>query len=84
MMKIEVTQEHIDGGEMTNPISCPVALALAEATGLEFWSVWGDHAERDRALIDLPKEAADFVGFFDQGDSVQPFSFDFDWAPDED
>ena len=32
-MKITVTQDHIDKGQMSNASVCPIALALNEATG---------------------------------------------------
>lgn len=75
-MKIEVTARDIEKGLPEDKCGCPVALAIRRATGLEV-SVWCSMSVKvGREYIDLPDEAEDFINRFDQGEPVQPFTFD--------
>ncbi len=72
-MKIDVTQNHIDGGKRRAPSECPISLACADK-GL-YASVTPKWACIDGVDIMLPLTATAFVLAFDRGEPVQPFSF---------
>jgi hypothetical protein len=79
-MKIEVTDEHIFQGQPNNDELCPIALALTEATGVQ-WKVRYKTAWKstsDRRHRHLPASAVEFVKAFDAKESVEPFSFEID------
>jgi hypothetical protein len=76
-MKIEVTQQNINDGRKHNCTSCPIALAIYQATGEEAAvSCFRTYLGEDCAGIALPSSAALFIERFDAGKSVSPFSFD--------
>ena len=83
---IRVTQEHITKGVMGDIFRCPVALALCEQGGYEPGDLTVNYSEIVAPLGDrdiaagLPAEAAEFIGLFDDGESVQPFEFRLDWG----
>lgn len=78
MITIKVNKEHIAQGEARSSCNCPIALALMEAIPNKcigvgqgvFWIVldW----------FDLPPEAKKFRKAFDNGEAVEPFSFEIE------
>jgi hypothetical protein len=86
--EISVTQLHIDTGTQQNCESCPIALAITavvpELVGIGVGSMkvvlyFGKKRPKEMGI--LPFAAADFIGRFDNGDSVEPFSFTLDTMP---
>lgn len=83
-MKIKVTQQHIDHGSHAS-FSCPVSLAIIEATGQEMvgsceeYIVWGNC----KTQLPAPKEVAEFINIFDTKGRTQvsPFEFDLKGIP---
>lgn len=84
-MKVEVnvTHCHIRCGMTGNFAYCPLVLAIREA--LPGWrvEVFGNIAVLNNRAVRLPVECAIFVGRFDNGLSVEPFSFTFDTEEEE-
>ena len=81
MLTINVTQDHIDKGDMSNCDTCPIALAIMD-TGAALASVGSYTAEAafftpesEQVTFDLPPFARAWLGKFDQGTPVQPFTF---------
>ncbi len=78
---VTVTQEHIDCGLPSKCSDCPVAMALlACVPGATGACVFFDHAivrleDGSDIKLDLPQEASDFIGSFDDSEKVAPFSF---------
>lgn len=78
-MKIEVTQEDIDGGIKCSGLDCPVARAIRRVHPIHgavvscglYW-VPGTGGKRIR----LPDSALRFYRDFDTDQKVEPFSFD--------
>lgn len=82
-MRVEMTQEDIDQGVMDDVSQCAVANALNRVTGHE-WSVVDGVAYRDEPHsreIPLGYEVRKFIKHYDNGDSVEPIAFEFDWSP---
>ena len=76
-MKITVTRKHIFCGVVKSPSSCPIALAAKDA-GISSPYVNGyllDRIDHSRKYL-LPAEAMAFLGRFDNGDDVAPFTFE--------
>lgn len=95
---VEVTAEDIANGIRQDSCDCPVARALKRAgviddflfdgegggdawsrARLEFESLYD---EGERLKVAVPIEAGRFAERFDNGDHVEPFSFELD-IPDE-
>jgi len=81
-MKIQVTQGDIDSGVRNNCTMCPVALAIKGQSNLEHIAVsrfdvsfWRDH---HWAFSPLPFEVIQFIAYFDEGKTVEPFIFDLE------
>ena len=83
MISVAVKAEHIRDGQRAQCRGCPVALALAEATG-QRWAVfldtggWLARAEADDGIapdLKLPLVVAIFMKRFDSGGEVYPFGF---------
>ncbi len=74
---INVTQDNIDAGQPCKGNSCPVALALHDATGLSWYA--GDqnlyHENRYGRRVTTPKVVREFIEAFDDIRDVRPFSF---------
>ncbi len=74
---VHVTDLHLVAGTPCNCACCPVALALAEATGRD-WIVDGSRAwlrgKPERKVI-LPRRVGEKVRRLDLGRRVRPFSF---------
>lgn len=81
-LTVNVTQEDIDKGTRWSNLNCPIARALGHAIG-GYLPVVGLKMISMRHDIDLsrsehaltPELAAAFIRAFDEGLSVQPFSF---------
>jgi hypothetical protein len=79
MIRIKVTQEHINKGRRRACRQCPVALAIVEQT--EFPNPWvGDtHVDLvtspESPSYKLPAEVQRFIDNFDNGKPVKPFAF---------
>ena len=82
MLTVNVTQDHIDKGARKEAYDCPVSLALGEADPGSDWCVSTRHIMRETGthvgFIDPPATVSKFVRRFDNGDPVQPFSFEID------
>ncbi len=79
-MKIKLTQSHIDAGVKGDCGSCPVALAVMEATGAKEAGVAGGSMwiEGYRLITSTPAAIRDFIDAFDAGRPVEPFEFDIE------
>lgn len=79
-MRIEVTQEDIENGKPYSAWSCAIAVAIRRATRREI--VWVKLGENTIALyrreIPLPHSVKEWAERFDEGRSVEPFTFDLD------
>ena len=80
-MKIEVKQEHIDEGVPGSRCLCPVALAITEVVGRKAyvtpWFCYFYDGENKRPTsIGLPAAVIKFALMFDDGDPVEPFTFE--------
>ena len=74
-MRIKVEQRHIEAGKRRDVRKCPVALALNEATGLE-WMVADCLSSLDGGIHrSAPPSVIDFFSRFDEEMPVQPFEF---------
>ena len=86
VMKIKVCQTHIDNGIPHNIKSCPIALAIkAHPTIKKLKDNLRVRVTEDSVTIDntgprysLPSRAKRFIGRFDEGFKVKPFSFEID------
>lgn len=84
MLKVNVTQEHIDKGVRYHSDICPIAWALRDALSVGCCGVvvraseatWFEDGCRHHAW--LPCTAQQFVVEFDNGQDVSPFSFELD------
>ena len=79
-MVITVTQKHIDNGRRGLMLSCPIALAIKERTGLSVVIV-GRYISVYTNNIDLrqcktSEKALGFIYDFDSGINVKPFTFE--------
>ena len=76
-MRIRVLRRHINKGRRYKYLSCPVALAIREATGKKV-KVKESSLERGKNSVVSPHEVTDFVCQFDLGEPVSPFTFTLD------
>jgi hypothetical protein len=76
VVRIEVTQEHIDNGKPKLCMSCPVALALKAATG--DWYAWAGPTSVgfNKEVHRVPTSVQEFMMRYDEGELVQPFAFE--------
>lgn len=79
-MKITVKQKHIDKGEKTKAMSCPIALAIKDYYWFPRRVVVGHCCcfigKNMDKTYPLPKEVTNFIQDFDMGLEVKPFSFE--------
>ena len=79
-MIIEVTEQHIRHGTRNNCEHCPIALAVNETFNINTAVVSGEDFAIGEGInfkeYSLPQEARDFIRQFDDGDEVQPFTFE--------
>lgn len=80
-MKIQVTQAHINAGIRFNEASCPIALAIKEATGCSSVAV------SSRILLDrvyhqvIPLKVFIKLTHFDHTGELEPFDFEIKDLP---
>lgn len=75
---VNVTQEHIDKGEVNSVYNCPIALALSEL-GPEYSYAVNPSTLRNihnEWVADLPLGAVYFIREYDDLLTVYPFSFE--------
>jgi len=83
-MQIEVTQEHIEKGQQSNCVACPVALALRERLDSDVTLyVASDHVFMvkfpHRVNLRLSAEVQKFIaGFDNKASGLNPFEFELD------
>jgi hypothetical protein len=82
-MEIFVTQDHIDRGIKENGTCCPIALAIKEQTEFKNVFVSDDVIFPYGGLFTFQKIFTAsyiqyFIGNFDDGEYVEPFSFELD------
>ena len=79
VMKVSVTNEHIEQGIRKSPGYCPVAIAIKHASS-EWVEVSSLHVRypgmKGRNLVPLPDAAVAFIKLFDKGLPASPFTFD--------
>jgi hypothetical protein len=81
-MKIQVKQEHINDGLRGNNSQCPIALAVGDAfpeaklVSVRSKSIFVYHDPVGRKVFKQSEEVQKFVGEFDKGFKVYPFSFE--------
>ena len=81
MVKVNVTASCIAFGCTEDGANCPVARAirvcLPDAVTVDVGeeNVYLAHTWHDRAFVALPKKVRKFIGAFDKGLEVRPFSF---------
>ena len=84
-MRVKVSNEHIEKGEVGMPKCCPVALAMkdmgmvdpfVDSMGIRF-SLLGH-----RHYASTPNVVNDFLYKFDYGREVEPFEFELEGAED--
>lgn len=79
-MLITVTRCHILEGEPSSPATCPVALALREMFEDYRISVRENSVLIGKGLsLRLPDDAIWFISLFDNGEEVEPFTFELDY-----
>lgn len=85
-MVISVTQNHITRGRRNNCYSCPIALAIIDATGCNkvvvnedsvYYSYYEEDGTHRGFYHRLPRSAMKFVKEFDEseGEACRPFKF---------
>lgn len=82
-MLVRVKQEHIDNGVRGDYLSCPIALAIKEATGAEQVNVddyaieWGNRVGQFWKMegMNPSMNLQVFMDNFDVGNPVEPFEF---------
>jgi hypothetical protein len=83
IVKVNVTQKHIDIGVPKDCKYCPIAFALRDL-GFKHFDVGVisinifESAYGDVKRINLPKNVGSFIQDFDAGREVKPFEFELD------
>ena len=81
LVTVEVTADDIRNGSPGSTCNCPVALALTRVMSRDYFiRVYGSSVstDYDDFMFDLPSEATEFIASFDEGEHVEPFSFEMD------
>lgn len=83
MVKIKVTQQHIDKGIPCHPSKCAIAIALADVLVSQMSVAVGcgcvtTFRHGRRFDYDLPEDANNFAEMFDCRQPVKPFAFELD------
>jgi hypothetical protein len=78
-IKVDVTEKHIKKGKRLEPFLCPIALAMKDALGYRVGvdpisADWKDKKKVSWAAS-IPPKVKKFIGDFDSGGLVLPFSF---------
>ena len=88
-MKIEITQNDIDTGNPRQSLMCPISIATKRARGIltdrvivgtRHIAVFHNH--RSKEIYSLPPEAQAFIRAFDEGETVEPITFEVERLPD--
>lgn len=80
-VRVEVTADDIAAGKTYDCFHCPVAIALARATGFEqAYAGPGSFGNGNGRKGATPTEASEFMYAFDAGKQVQPFAFEVEFA----
>ena len=80
-MTVHVTLDHILRGRRGKHCECPIALALRELTGDQWFVLYPYAVDGKQNTHWLPREAKDFIYFFDGGAKVKPISFELEVEP---
>lgn len=80
-MKIKVTKEDIRNGKRGKCSKCPVALAIGRIFPNERISVTELGIKIGRMLLVIPKRVDCWVGRFDEGNVVDPMTFELAIIP---
>ncbi len=76
-MIFNVTQEDIDGAQRGHSMYCPVAIAMRRVLGPAAVLVGiAACALNNRVTRTFPYEVTEFIGKYDAGKPVEPFSFE--------
>lgn len=75
MVKVQVTQEHIDKGSRYNTNSCPVALALNAVFGTGCCAFQFIHIP-GHTMIQTPSDVFRRIQKFDKDTTMTPFDFE--------
>ena len=75
-MKIDVTQQHIECGDIGLPRECPIALAVKDALDEHDVSVGYETVVVAGELFFLPEQASLFIYDLCHNQPVSPFSFE--------
>jgi hypothetical protein len=77
-MKVRVLRKHIEEGKPQSATSCPIALALREATGCKKVEVSGfNDITVGGVSFETSRSADAFIREFDAQRPVKPFTLDF-------
>lgn len=80
-VKIKVTEEHIEAGKRGDCSACPIALAVLDAVMVPAMRanisglVLNCSAGQYISYAESPPKVARFIGDFDRGNHVNPFTF---------
>lgn len=77
-MRIQVTDKHINLGEVSNCEACPVALAVTQAVGEDAIASY-DEIAIGIMRFSTPNRVREFMSAFDDRMNVRPFSFNLPW-----
>lgn len=81
-MIITVTQEDIDHGKRGSPTNCPVGHALHRKYRRSYANIYRitvfDRIDREHRFR-CSKELTKVMEEFDDGEGMEPFSFDLNW-----
>jgi len=76
-MLTKVTKDHIGQGMRKSSSLCPISLSLLDETGITYYvGVCGIFEADGELLMDLTAEMRQFINRFDDGELVEPFSFE--------
>lgn len=78
IVRVTLTQEHINNGIAHTIDRCPIALACADALGMHVYCGLGNVEKNGRKIGEFGDDAIAAVAMFDQGrrSEMRPFSFD--------
>ncbi len=93
MTVINVTGEHIGNGERNSAWGCAIALAILEtfpdAEDIDVrhhaFAIQRPDGETDgfrKDIVNFPRGVEDWIHAYDNGESVEPFSFTVNYPPE--
>lgn len=77
-MKIEVTQDDINRGIRSSYCECPIALALQRKLSISDIEVGDTSICVNKIKYRHTDETLDFISEFDEGEYVEPFTFELE------